>query len=651
MNMPRFGANFLGRLAKIKVPKSRPLLPIFECILNSIDSIEKFGIGDTVKIKVIRDKQEQPLVDDKAVNEIIGFEITDNGVGLNDLNFRSFCELDTTFKKDVGGKGIGRLTWLKTFNHVEIDSIYEDYGKCFRRHLVLHEQEDPFKVYSNEKIENTQLKTKIILNKYKDEYKKHLTKSLLPIVDKTVSHFMPRMFSPDIIKIVIDDEESIDLRSFFQMHYREKTEPNEFFLENYRFEINILPTLSSMDNSNKVYFCARKRTVESLNAEMLCKYLSAANKYIAVYVSSEYLDENVLDDRFAFDLKDEPREMLDQPIGWSGIKSKVREMVNDYSKEAFKDIIVNHKQSVDSYVQNKNPRYRKLLKDHPEIVDKIPLNPSNDDIVSVLEVENQKRRVENRNSIRTVLSNTSIDIQTKKQEIFDYVKNNYQLSQDILADYMVERRAILDLLKEVIRKAADNSISLESDVHNIIFPMGETSDLINYDEHNLWLIDERLSFHRLLTSDISIRANFDNESRKEPDILCYIDEPITKFNNFSSAIIVEFKRPIRPSKHKNPIEQVTDIVYDLIHGNTEVSGRKIRFNDNSHFYGYIVTDIDSDIERWIFKGGLFVPSPDGGGYFGYHKDLNLYLEIITYDKLINDAEKRNQILFHKLGLT
>ena len=40
----------------------------------------------------------------------------------------------------------------------------------------------------------------------------------------------------------------------------------------------------------------------------------------------------------------------------------------------------------------------------------------------------------------------------------------------------------------------------------------------------------------------------------------------------------------------------------------------------------------------------------GLGYYNYNKKYNAYFEILSYDKILNDAKKRNRVLFDKLGL-
>lgn len=35
---------------------------------------------------------------------------------------------------------------------------------------------------------------------------------------------------------------------------------------------------------------------------------------------------------------------------------------------------------------------------------------------------------------------------------------------------------------------------------------------------------------------------------------------------------------------------------------------------------------------------------------GFNKSYNAYFEVLSYDKILNDAKKRNQVLFDKLGI-
>ena len=43
-------------------------------------------------------------------------------------------------------------------------------------------------------------------------------------------------------------------------------------------------------------------------------------------------------------------------------------------------------------------------------------------------------------------------------------------------------------------------------------------------------------------------------------------------------------------------------------------------------------------------------TPDGVGMFYLHPNFNAYIELIPFEKMVEDAEKRNRILFETLNL-
>lgn len=42
--------------------------------------------------------------------------------------------------------------------------------------------------------------------------------------------------------------------------------------------------------------------------------------------------------------------------------------------------------------------------------------------------------------------------------------------------------------------------------------------------------------------------------------------------------------------------------------------------------------------------------PDNLGWFHWYANINLYIEVLSWDKLLKDADMRNQVFFHKLGI-
>ena len=94
--------NLRGRLRNTPLPQSHGLLPLFEAIVNSIHAIEDASLPTDVgeiRVQVIRDPQQMLALSDdskkRGTADIVGFRVSDNGVGFNDANLDSFRTLDS----------------------------------------------------------------------------------------------------------------------------------------------------------------------------------------------------------------------------------------------------------------------------------------------------------------------------------------------------------------------------------------------------------------------------------------------------------------------------------------------------------------------------------------------------------------------------
>ncbi len=118
-------SDVVGQVARLplKPSEANALLPLYEGISNALHAIhDRFGDKDIhekgrIDIDILR------LADDLGA-PIRGFRVIDNGIGLDDDNFRSFRTPFSQHKIKKGGKGIGRLGWLKVFKDITIDSGY-----------------------------------------------------------------------------------------------------------------------------------------------------------------------------------------------------------------------------------------------------------------------------------------------------------------------------------------------------------------------------------------------------------------------------------------------------------------------------------------------------------------------------------------------
>jgi hypothetical protein len=103
------------------------------------------------------------------------------------------------------------------------------------------------------------------------------------------------------------------------------------------------------------------------------------------------------------------------------------------------------------------------------------------------------------------------------------------------------------------------------------------------------------------------------------------------------------------SKQDNPIEQLTDYVMKIRRGEArDRDSRHIKVSDSTKYYLYAICDITKSLES-ILEGRGYFRTPDNLGYYFYNPVTKAYYEILSYDKILNDAKKRNRVLFDKLG--
>jgi len=121
---------------------------------------------------------------------------------------------------------------------------------------------------------------------------------------------------------------------------------------------------------------------------------------------------------------------------------------------------------------------------------------------------------------------------------------------------------------------------------------------------------------------------------------------------FNSVVIIEFKRPERADydDEKSPIRQVLKYVEEIREGKAkDKNGRTILAKHPIPFYCYIIASLTPRLCEDA-KAFDFTQTPDGDGYFKHHSNSNSYIEIISFDKLISDAKKRNRAFFDKLNV-
>ena len=78
-----------------------------------------------------------------------------------------------------------------------------------------------------------------------------------------------------------------------------------------------------------------------------------------------------------------------------------------------------------------------------------------------------------------------------------------------------------------------------------------------------------------------------------------------------------------------------------------MSGAKKAVPQAARLYAYIIADVTDTLRERIDTYG-FEPKWDQRGYFWRHPKTNMLIEIIPWDKLITDAERRNEVFFRAI---
>ena len=101
---------------------------------------------------------------------------------------------------------------------------------------------------------------------------------------------------------------------------------------------------------------------------------------------------------------------------------------------------------------------------------------------------------------------------------------------------------------------------------------------------------------------------------------------------------------------KDPIKQCIDYVKEIRRSKKlDKNGRQLALGDNIPAYCYIICDLTPTMVDVCDERDL-KPTYDGLGYFGYLGNFNIYIEVISFDQLLNSAKERNAAFFDKLGL-
>lgn len=672
-----------GRLRNTPLPRNHGMLPLFEAVVNSIHSIAEMNADPSfgeITIEIIRAPQAALQLDEgklrrgaPPLENIIGFKIIDNGVGFHDKNMASFETLDSDYKAQQGCRGVGRLLWLKAFDGISITSDYrDDTGSLKQRSFSFTAAQGVGNIKLSDVTPGVQPKTCVHLDGFNKPYREKSAKTARTIANSLFEHclwyFVRDGGAPKIL--IKDDLDLIDLHEVYDEYMFSSANKESIKIKGNSFELTHIKLKASSAKQHFIAWCAASRVVEEENiagkvAGLHGKIREEAGDFVyACYVTSPFLDQHVRPERIGFDIE----EMSDDLFSETELNlTEIRDAVIASSSKHLEGYLQESKKAgrerVEKFVCHRAPRYRPILARISD--DKLSVDPDITDKELDLILHKQLSEIEG-----SLLSEGHEVMNFGKDEtpaqyharLTNYLEKAEDIKKSDLANYVFHRKVILDILEKAIQRGADGKYAREELIHELIMPMRKTSDEIRLDSCNLWLIDERLAFHDFLASDkpLSSMPITDCAETKEPDIcvLNVFDEPILVADGqrlpLASIVIVEIKRPMRndaaAGEEKDPIEQTLGYLERIREGNAKTSsGRPIPRSDEIPGFCYAICDITPTVERRCKTLGLTVTS-DHLGYFGYNQNYKAYIEVISFDRLLNSARERNRAFFDKLGL-
>ncbi|MEZ5707770.1 MAG: ATP-binding protein [Blastomonas sp.] len=658
--------NLVKRIDRLPKPTNvaGALQPLFEAISNSIHSVQaRFGDQVTGLGKI------EVTVETNRKKENVWALVQDNGLGLNAKNWDAFTTTDTDNKIQIGGKGVGRLLWLDCFQSIKVTSTFETDDGLMRRTF-------DFVLALNDQIQNESvvpapdssgpsfqvrfdgLRDNGYLAKFpgRDNFVfQHLT-----------SHFLPTFIGgrcPQITVHVGDETRHFPDAIDDIVHRREtkiELQTEEYGL--LRLTLMECDKVASADlaGSHFVHFIAHDRTVQSrsIDSKLGLKYFGDdADRVFHAIVTGEFLDQNVNQERTAFMFEDVVIDRIINDVCTDEIERFLAEPLSELGGEQRKRI----EEITESYPSV-------AFGDTDELQAKLPSGELHPDAIyghlARERFRRDQRQAEKIKSVMRRLKEGEVGPDSFDQAISEAGKAIGEAEQRSLTEYIVRRKVVLDfieiLLQKVREDTRDSSYQREDLLHSFICPLrintlaDGSHKVTAAASHDLWIVDERLTFAQYFSSDQEFSAlSKAIESDDRPDVLIFdYAHGLKESDDAAKILLIEFKRPNRTdySDTDNPQMQVERYIKTLQGGGlNDVKGRPIKLDDRTVFHCFIVADIVGKLDEWTFS---WQRTADGRGRIYQPRDgFRGTIELVGWDALLGDARDRNKAFFERAGIS
>jgi len=317
------------------------------CSLNSFDNLIK-DISTGAEIGI-------PKIDT--------IKVVDNGDGFNDDNYSSFCKYRSNYKKELGGKGVGRFIFLKVYKNAFYKSslLTEQKIKSFNFYSEFDTEGlsvVPDKVkYNSTELELTQLTTQYLNSDKKID--RRIDLDINYIREKVLLHLIPTLFFYKKDKDRNIHIEFIDEKTKSSVFVTEMDIP-EFKKKSIQItgkdsvisNFTLYYQIRNDSGELHAYYCAGLRTV--------CKFsdkdfnISLPYGYSGfLLLEGEYLNTHVNNERNDFDIFPIRTDVF-ATISWEQINNSLKSVVGQIMKNDIAETEKINKQKLED-IQEERP--------------------------------------------------------------------------------------------------------------------------------------------------------------------------------------------------------------------------------------------------------------------------------------------------------
>lgn len=626
------------------------LLPVFEAISNSVHSISsKFGVAN-----VQSQGKVYVRVRDAEVRTKFYLSVSDNGNGLDKKNYKEFRIPFTGNKLRKNGKGFGRFIAFKVFKSVVYHSFPADDSdqRSFSFDIYRDEELLPVPTIGDFPYNHG---CRVIYRNIKKEYEaRFLELDEKRFLDSITQNFLTQLTDGTMPETIIDYDGSLtNLRDHFTSVFQFKktiefSVPIDGSEQQFAVRVSRASRGDPFKEHGLLFFAddrilGRSRRIEGKLGKPFFQTEKGKEYVIIAGVSGSFLDQNANNDRTFLEVPEDDIKLIVDAACDAILE------VEDAQHSAIKG---SQKEDVASLLA-RHPTLRFGLegKTIEQYVSTKPNSWKAERFVSDLAV--QRHRSEKRwNAVLEAVEESDEVFEERKTELLERVSDFYR---DALSEYVVHRKAVLELASRLRQYDETSRMHPEEALHGLIFPRNNDTASKKYYQHNLWLLDERLAFTSYVSSDRTLHGGRRQKGDKIADLNFYDELYVAGGEGTSAVMIVEFKKPGRDDyrlgkKGLDPIKQVRDTVAKIRKRKSFITtkGDTISVPDHHEVAAFVIADLEPSLRNLASDEYDFTTSWDEKALFHYHKKHNLYIEIFGYDKLLEDAEKRNGPFFDVL---